>query len=374
MSGSPREERARGPDADRGVRIEQIAGLAPRSADLREHGFLADRLRREIPADARQRLGRDREGARLREARHQAAHGRRIAAMGLEQEALEIGRDLDIHRRRGGRHDAAQLVGAGRQGARQDVVGVGRQHQPPDRQAHALGDPAGEDVAEIAGRHGEGDRAVRPAERHGRREVIDRLRGDARPIDRVDARQLQLVAEARVVEQRLHDGLAIVEGALERDGMHVGRVDAGHLAALHLRHAPVRVEDEHVDLIEPLEGLDGGAAGIARGRADDRRAAAARAQDVVHQLPEQLHGHVLEGEGRAVEQLEHEQVVADLGEGAHGRMAEGGVGLPRSCGRDRRQQCRRRARRARSWRRRRSAGPRKPAIVSRASAGQASGR
>ena len=167
---------------------------------------------------------------------------------------------------------------------------------------------------------------MRPAERHGRREVINRLRGDARPIDRVDARQLQLVAEARVVEQRLHDSLAIVEGALERDDMHVGRVDAGHLAALHLRDAPVRVEDEHVDLIEALEGLDGGAAGIARGRADDRRAGAARAQDVVHQLPEQLHGHVLEGEGRAVEQLEHEQVVADLGEGAHGRMAEGGVG------------------------------------------------
>ena len=41
---------------------------------------------------------------------------------------------------------------------------------------------------------------------------------------------------------------------------------------------------------------------------------------------EQLHRHVLEGERRAVEELEHEEVVADLHERADRRMAERGVG------------------------------------------------
>ena len=41
--------------------------------------------------------------------------------------------------------------------------------------------------------------------------------------------------------------------------------------------------------------------------------------DVVHEARQELHRHVLEGERRAVEQLEHEEVGADLRE----RAAEG---------------------------------------------------
>ena len=43
----------------------------------------------------------------------------------------------------------------------QDVVAVGADDQPLDRQAHRAGDVAGEDVAEIAGRHGEATPAGR---------------------------------------------------------------------------------------------------------------------------------------------------------------------------------------------------------------------
>jgi threonine synthase len=42
------------------------------------------------------------------------------------------------------------------------------------------------------------------------------------------------------------------------------RVAAQALPALHLRHPAMRVEDEHVDVVEAAERLDGGAAGIAR--------------------------------------------------------------------------------------------------------------
>ena len=79
------------------------------------------------------------------------------------------------------------LVAAGGERAREDVVDVGGDDQPLDRQPHPLGDVAGEDVAEIAGRHGEGDRRARRAERDGGGEVVDDLRDDPRPVDRVDA-------------------------------------------------------------------------------------------------------------------------------------------------------------------------------------------
>ena len=55
-------------------------------------------------------------------------------------------------------------------------------------------------------------------------------------------------------------------------------------------------------------------------------AGASSLQHVVHELREEPHGDVLEGEGRAVEELEDEKVVADLHERADGGMAECAVG------------------------------------------------
>ena len=53
---------------------------------------------------------------------------------------------------------------------------------------------------------------------------------------------------------------------------------------------------------------------------------------MVHQPRHQLHGEVLEGERRPVEQLQHEQVGAELGERRHCGMTEGSVGLARHAG------------------------------------------
>ena len=83
------------------------------------------------------------------------------------------------------------------------------------------GDIAGVDVAEISGRHGEGDLAMRRAERDRGGEVIDHLRDDARPVDRVDAGQPHAVAEGVMIEHRLHQRLAIVERAFDRERMDV---------------------------------------------------------------------------------------------------------------------------------------------------------
>ena len=80
-------------------------------------------------------------------------------------------------------------------------------------------------------------------------------------------------------------------------------------------------------LSRPAEGLDRRRAGIAGGRADDRHTAPASASIVVHQPRDQLHRHVLERQGRAVKQLQHELIGTDLAERNHRRMAERGIGV-----------------------------------------------
>ena len=50
-------------------------------------------------------------------------------------------------------------------------------------------------------------------------------------------------------------------------------------------------------------------------------------QHAVHQAREQLHGHVLEGQRRPVEQLQHPEAAVDLHQRRDGRVAEAGVGV-----------------------------------------------
>ena len=61
----------------------------------------------------------------------------------------------------------------------------------------------------------------------------------------------------------------------------------------------------------------------------DGHALAAGGQHAVHQAGQQLHGHVLEGQRRPVEQLQHPQAAVDLHQRRHRRVAEAGVGVAR---------------------------------------------
>ena len=60
-----------------------------------------------------------------------------------------------------------------------------------------------------------------PAQRLGGGHVVDDLRHHPRPVDRVDRRQLHPLAERGVVEHRLDEVLAVVERALDGDGVDV---------------------------------------------------------------------------------------------------------------------------------------------------------
>ena len=168
---------------------------------------------------------------------------------------------------------------------------------------------------------------MRRAERGGGDEVVGDLRDHAGPVDGVDAGEPHAVAEGEVVEHGLHQRLAVVERALDGDGVHVGLRGGRHHAPLHVGDAAVREQHDGSTRLRAAEGLDGRAAGVARGGADDGHALAAGGQHAVHEAGQQLHRHVLEGERRAVEQLQHPQVAVDLHQRRHGRMAEAGIGV-----------------------------------------------
>ncbi len=173
---------------------------------------------------------------------------------------------------------------------------------------------------------------MRRAERDGGDEVVDDLGRDAGEVDRVDAREADAIAERMMIEHRLHDRLAIVEGAVDRERVDVGVLGAGHHPPLHVGDAAVRKQHDEIDLGAAAKRLDRGAAGVAGGRDHDGGALAAARQRVVHQPGEELHRQVLEGERRPVKQLEDESVGADLPERRHGRMTERPIGLARHAG------------------------------------------
>ena len=135
-----------------------------------------------------------------------------------------------------------------------------------------------------------------------------------------------------MVEHRLHQRLAIVEGAFDGNGVHVRIRRGGHHAPLHLGNAAVREQHYHVHLGAAAKRFDRGAAGVARSCDNDCCALSPRKQHMVHQPRHQLHGEVLEGERRTVEQLEHEQAGRKLRERRGRRMPEGAVGLARHAG------------------------------------------
>lgn len=144
-------------------------------------------------------------------------------------------------------------------------------------------------------------------------EVVRDLCEDARPVDAVDSRERMRAVHVGVAEQRLHEILAVVEGAIDGEVVHVGVEDGRHLRFLHGRHFAGRVHDEDGDVTFVAQAVDGGAAGIAGGCADDCEVAAgvggggiavAAHEEVLEEVAEELEGDVFEGEGGAVEELE----------------------------------------------------------------------
>ena len=202
-----------------------------------------------------------------------------------------------------------------------------------------VGDPAGEHVAEVAGRAREADRppARTAAERERGRHVVDDLGHHPGPVDRVHRRQPErapgTATSANIAFTRSWQSSKVPSTATV---CTFGGVDRRHLAALHLAH-PTR---------------PGRARRCRRcGRPARRRWPPSRCrptspprsstrsprsvEHVVEQPADELQRDVLERERRAVEQLEQPLVVVELHERAHGRVAERWRRRRRGCRRER---------------------------------------
>ena len=231
-----------------------------------------------------------------------------IAPDDVEHVALEVRCLRDVHRRARRRvrlRGRRGPIAARAEEFVEHVVLVGREDQPPDRQPHLPRDMTGEDVAEIAGRHREVDRRLRRSrDREIALEVVDDLRGDARPVDRVDGADRVARLEFRVGADRLDDVLAIVEHALDREIVDVGIGERKHLRRLERAHPPLRRQHEHARC-HACRASRIRRSCRCRPRSAPRMLSSARLREhVLEQVAQELQRDVLEGERRAVRHVQ----------------------------------------------------------------------
>ena len=160
------------------------------------------------------------------------------------------------------------------------------------------------------------------------------------------------------------DRLAVVEGRRRPPGSAtLSSRRRGHEPALHLGDPAVGKQHHQPHVGAAAQGLHRRAAGVARGGADDGQRARPGRQRVLVEPRQELHGHVLERQGRPVEQLQQPEAGRQLPQRRDGGVGEAGVGVARTSRRGRRGRwrrrrsgrgCRRRPRRRAGRRRRRS--------------------
>ena len=316
----------RGRHTHRRVRIDEHPGLFVHIAhDGQSSVVVAARGAERRRDPTRVLIGLDSHTTSRTELRHLLGRGPAVAIVHLEQQTLEVGRHLNVHRRAERGHHTRRNHRLRIEEAREDVVGVGTHDERIDLGAHLPGDPASEHVAEVAGGHAEAHRLT--TQRVDGGHVVNDLRHHAGPVDAVDRRQIELGTKSRVVEHGLHQILAIVERAVDGDGVHIGRIHRGHLLALHIAHATLRIQDDDVDVVATLHAVDGGRTGVATRGPHDHEALATLGENVIEQTTHQLQGHVLESERGTVEQLHDPLVGVDLHERHRGRMTKRSVRL-----------------------------------------------
>ena len=155
------------------------------------------------------------------------------------------------------------MIAARAQGAIQNVIAVGRHHKTINRQTHLSRDIARKNIAEIASRHGKADGTMWGAKADCGGKIVDNLRHDTCPVDRVHPRQAHLIAEGEIIKHIFEPRLRIVKCAVNGQSMGIGLGDRGHLAALHLGHTAMGEQDEHRHRIKPAKCLHRGRACIA---------------------------------------------------------------------------------------------------------------
>ena len=104
----------------------------------------------------------------------------------------------------------------------------------------------------------------------------------------------------------------MVKVTFHRDIVDVIAFDGGHLAALHFRDPLVGVQNKNIEVFAAFAALNRCGAGIPGGRSHHHDFLIAALQYIVQQPAQHLQGKVLEGQCRALEQLQNPLVLINL--------------------------------------------------------------
>ena len=132
--------------------------------------------------------------------------------------------------------------------------------------------------------------------------VIDHLRHQARPVDRIDGADFVALFEGQIIGDGLHQVLAIVKHAAYGDVVDVVIEQAKHLRLLKRAHTSVRAGHKDANAFFAAHRIFRSASGIATGGATNIQRFAAPRQFVFKQIAQELHRHVFESQRRAVGQ------------------------------------------------------------------------
>ena len=163
----------------------------------------------------------------------------------------------------------------------QNIIAVGRDDKTLYRQAHLHRHPAGKNIAKITCWHAKGHRLVRRTKCNCRGKIIDNLRHQTRPVNRVYRRQPYLVAERPVIKTGLYQRLAIIKIAFYRNCLHPCIANRGHLFLLDRRYAPLWKQDKNINRLPPFKGFQRGRACIPTGCAQNNRMAVLAAKGAI---------------------------------------------------------------------------------------------
>ena len=176
------------------------------------------------------------------------------------------------------------------------------------------------DIAEIAGGNAHVHSRVFTkafTQAQPRRDVVDNLCQQARPVDGVDGTDMPLLLELRVDIDGFDQVLTVIENAVNSHVHDVLVEEREHLCALERRHTTCGRQHDNAQALAPTEGVLGGASRITRGGTDDGEPISAALKFILEKLAEQLHGHVLECGCGAVGQV-CEPEVFFLAQASHG--------------------------------------------------------
>ena len=194
----------------------------------------------------------------------------------------------------------------------ENIVPVIGRDEPLHWQSHPFGEQSRRQIAEIAARHADDDRSRQAglAQPGIGVEIVERLRQEARDVDRIGGGQRKALAELPVHKRGLDQPLTIVERAVDLERRNV-TTQRRELLLLNLADLPFRVEYDYVDTLHVQKPVGYGAARIAR-RGDQYR-------DAVSPAPEEIGKHaghetaadILERQRRSVKKFQRPDAVLD---------------------------------------------------------------